>query len=203
MRVAVVWLLVLVLGAMALSPAVAFATTPNLTKGPDDSVAGLPLAKLKKMLERHHAAHAKGSGAGSKIAGGFTIKTATGSTPGTTTTSTSGTSTPGTTAPSISTSTAQRSPAEIEAQIKALEQGGGTGASHPVAKHSSSKLSGTGILLIVLAGAALLAALLWAAFSFAVLEPHWLLSLRHSLAEAGYRASAVWAEFADWVRLGH
>jgi len=34
-------------------------------------------------------------------------------------------------------------------------------------------------------------------------EPHWLLSLRHAMAEAGFRASATWAEFSDWVRLGH
>jgi hypothetical protein len=34
-------------------------------------------------------------------------------------------------------------------------------------------------------------------------EPHWLLSLRHAMAEAGFRLSATWAEFSDWVRLGH
>jgi hypothetical protein len=30
-----------------------------------------------------------------------------------------------------------------------------------------------------------------------------MLSLRHAMAEAGFRASATWAEFSDWVRLGH
>ena len=34
-------------------------------------------------------------------------------------------------------------------------------------------------------------------------EPRWWLSLRHALAEAGFRASATWAEFTDWLRLGH
>ena len=34
-------------------------------------------------------------------------------------------------------------------------------------------------------------------------EPHWWLSLRHAMAEAGLRASETWAEFTDWARLGH
>jgi hypothetical protein len=40
-------------------------------------------------------------------------------------------------------------------------------------------------------------------FRFGAFEPHWLLSARHSLAEAGFRASATWAEFTDWIKLGH
>ena len=33
-------------------------------------------------------------------------------------------------------------------------------------------------------------------------EPTWALRARHAVGEAGWRASATWAEFADWLRLG-
>ena len=40
-------------------------------------------------------------------------------------------------------------------------------------------------------------AIRWWAF-----DPPWLGRMRHSVAEAGWRASAAWAEFTDWVRFG-
>jgi hypothetical protein len=54
----------------------------------------------------------------------------------------------------------------------------------------------------VLAALVALASLVWAVFRLGAFEPHWLLSARHSVAEAGYRTSSTWAEFRDWVRLG-
>jgi hypothetical protein len=33
-------------------------------------------------------------------------------------------------------------------------------------------------------------------------EPGWAQRARHATGEAGYRVSATWAEFADWLRLG-
>jgi hypothetical protein len=66
-----------------------------------------------------------------------------------------------------------------------------------------SELSGGAILAAVLAGLIALACLVWAAFRWLAVEPRWTLPVRHSIAEAGFRASAIWAEFADWVRLGH
>jgi hypothetical protein len=33
-------------------------------------------------------------------------------------------------------------------------------------------------------------------------DPRWAQRLRHSVAEAGWRAGNTWSEFADWVRLG-
>jgi hypothetical protein len=33
-------------------------------------------------------------------------------------------------------------------------------------------------------------------------EPRWLVRWRHAMGEAGWRASAAWAEFTDWLRLG-
>jgi hypothetical protein len=52
-----------------------------------------------------------------------------------------------------------------------------------------------GAILILLAGA-------WALLRSRASDPHWLLSLRHSLAEASHRAGNTWAEFTDWARLG-
>jgi len=47
-----------------------------------------------------------------------------------------------------------------------------------------------------------LACIAWAIARRRAYEPRWLLSLRHSMAEAGIHASETWAEFADWMRLG-
>ena len=52
------------------------------------------------------------------------------------------------------------------------------------------------------AGLLVLCALVWAIARLRAYEPHWMLSLRHAMAEAGFRASATWAEFSDWARLG-
>ncbi len=59
------------------------------------------------------------------------------------------------------------------------------------------------IVLIALAALLVLACLGWALARRVAYEPHWLLSLRHASAEAGFRASATWSEFVDWMRLGH
>jgi hypothetical protein len=52
-----------------------------------------------------------------------------------------------------------------------------------------------GLLLLV-------AAIGWAAARWWAWEPRWLVRSRHATAEAGWRTSAAWAEFRDWVRLG-
>ena len=46
-------------------------------------------------------------------------------------------------------------------------------------------------------------ALVWAVFALRRLRTALAASARHSVAEAGFRASATWAEFSDWARLGH
>jgi hypothetical protein len=69
-------------------------------------------------------------------------------------------------------------------------------------KHSES-LSTAAIAAVVLAAVLVLACIAWALARRRAFEPHWLLSLRHAMAEAGFRASATWAEFTDWARLGH
>lgn len=59
-------------------------------------------------------------------------------------------------------------------------------------------LVGLGILALLAALAALAVALLrWSA-----VDPPWLQRSRHATAEAGWRTSAAWAEFTDWLRLG-
>lgn len=66
----------------------------------------------------------------------------------------------------------------------------------------SERLSTGAIVLVAIALVLLAAAAAWALARARAYEPRWLLSLRHAMAEAGYRMSATWAEFLDWARLG-
>jgi hypothetical protein len=72
---------------------------------------------------------------------------------------------------------------------------------HAHAKHSES-LSTAANAIAVVAALLVLGCIGWALARRRAFEPHWMLSLRHSMAEAGFRASATWSEFADWSRLG-
>lgn len=54
--------------------------------------------------------------------------------------------------------------------------------------------------VIVLGALALLAIVLWGLARMTAWEPRWLPAARHSVGEAGYRTSAGWAEFRDWLR---
>ena len=74
---------------------------------------------------------------------------------------------------------------------------------HTSSAQHSSTLSTGAIVAAVLAAVLLLACIGWALARRRAFEPRWMLSLRHAMAEAGFRASATWAEFSDWVRLGH
>jgi hypothetical protein len=47
-----------------------------------------------------------------------------------------------------------------------------------------------------------LLSLAWALVRVFAYEPAWMPSLRHAFAEAGFRASATWAELWDWLHLG-
>lgn len=59
------------------------------------------------------------------------------------------------------------------------------------------------VLLLAVVGALLLAAALAiAAARWWAYDPPWLVRTRHATAEAGWRTSAAWAEFRDWLRLG-
>ncbi len=76
---------------------------------------------------------------------------------------------------------------------------------HPSAQHLAHTAHGLSTQSIVIAAVAALVALACAAWAIARLlsfEPRWTLSLHHAISEAGFRASATWAEFSDWARLG-
>jgi hypothetical protein len=76
-------------------------------------------------------------------------------------------------------------------------------ATYARARHAGSgQVSDAAIAIAAVAVLVLLATAAWAFAKSRAYEPRWLLSVRHSSAEAGYRASAVWSEFQDWVRLG-
>ncbi len=75
-------------------------------------------------------------------------------------------------------------------------------ASHTRHLAPSHGLSSTGVALIALGAVVVLACIVWSLSRMLTLEPRWTLSLRHAMAEASFRASATWAEFSDWVRLG-
>ena len=64
-------------------------------------------------------------------------------------------------------------------------------------------LSAGGIVVAALAALVALLCLLWAIARMLAFEPRWGIALRHSVAEAGFRAAATWAELRDWARLGH
>jgi len=80
-----------------------------------------------------------------------------------------------------------------------------TGTTVTVTRTPAKKSSGLSTAALVLAAAGLLillCAAVWAIARMLALEPRWSRSLRHSLDEAGYRASATLAELGDWMRLG-
>lgn len=58
------------------------------------------------------------------------------------------------------------------------------------------------LVLAVIGGLVALLALVWALLRWLAVEPRWLAGARHATAEAGWRTSAAWADFADWVRRG-
>jgi hypothetical protein len=54
----------------------------------------------------------------------------------------------------------------------------------------------------VLTGLLALAGLAYGLARWRAWEPPWALRARHAAGEAGWRASATWSEFTDWLRLG-
>jgi hypothetical protein len=62
--------------------------------------------------------------------------------------------------------------------------------------------SSTSAGLVVLGALVVGLLALWLVARWWAWEPRWLVRWRHATAEAGWRASAAWAEFTDWLRLG-
>ncbi|MGH2863657.1 MAG: hypothetical protein ACRDJX_00245 [Solirubrobacteraceae bacterium] len=73
----------------------------------------------------------------------------------------------------------------------------------PARASSGGGPSHAAVAIAIVAAVVLLAILLWGIARMSAYEPRWTLSLRHSLAEARFRAAATWAELSDWARLGH
>lgn len=67
---------------------------------------------------------------------------------------------------------------------------------------TTTKLSMWALAAAALAVVLIVLCLAWGAARWWAYEPRWTVSLRHSLAEAGWRLSGTWEEFADWLRLG-
>ncbi len=68
---------------------------------------------------------------------------------------------------------------------------------------SQSNHISTGALALAILGALLaLGCAVWVVGRWLALEPRWTISMMHSLREATYHASATWAEFSDWARIG-
>jgi hypothetical protein len=70
------------------------------------------------------------------------------------------------------------------------------------AHKSSKQLSGLDYVLAVAGALLLLACLMWAFVRWLALEPRWTTATIYSLREASNHASATWAEFSDWARIG-
>jgi hypothetical protein len=58
------------------------------------------------------------------------------------------------------------------------------------------------VLLAILAALLAPAAAMFAAARWWAWEPGWMVRARHAGSEAGWRTSATWAEFTDWLKLG-
>ncbi len=69
------------------------------------------------------------------------------------------------------------------------------------AAHTSG-LSHAALAAVALAALVVIVCVAWGVARMLAYEPRWTLSLRHAVAEAGFRASATWDEFSDWARLG-
>ena len=95
----------------------------------------------------------------------------------------------------------QRQPPRRQRRAQATPAAQASAAKSKTSK-SDSSLSAGAIVIAALAALLVLGCAAWALARSSAFEPHWLLSLRHAMAEAGFRASATWSEFADWARLG-
>lgn len=134
-------------------------------------------------------------------AGATTATTGTGTTaPGTTATGATATGAttqpPATTtvAPNATTTAATPAPVPPPATTTAPAPAPTTGST---ASHKGARLA-----LIVIGALLIMLLALWAFARWWAWEPQWLARWRHATAEAGWRASAAWAEFTDWLHLG-
>ncbi|MCW3013111.1 MAG: hypothetical protein JWO02_203 [Solirubrobacterales bacterium] len=137
---------------------------------------------------------AAGPASGSSSSGTGTPAAGTTSTPAPSTT-------PATPAATPTTATATPQPAPSVSPAPAVADG----AILTAATNTQDNGSGLPAPLVALAFVALLAALVAAVLGAArwwAVDPQWMQRSRHATSEAGWRTSAAWAEFTDWLRLG-
>jgi hypothetical protein len=188
------------LGALAL--ALAVGVLPSLGATDAQAAAGVRAATTPTFP-------APASARPQSPSAGVTTSTATAATTPTTTFVPSGGAAapgaaPNATTPSTTTSPAATTPATTTPPATTVQSTSGATPAQPTAKTSrgDGRLSTGALVIAVLAALLVLACATWALARRSAFEPHWLLSLRHAMAEAGFRASATWSEFADWARLG-
>jgi hypothetical protein len=109
--------------------------------------------------------------------------------------------TPGT-APGAATPGAAASPPAVTTPATSAAQPATPAQGRTTAK-GDRPLSTGAIVIAALAALLVLVCAAWGIARLTAFEPRWSISLRHSMAEAGFRVSATWSEFTDWVRLGH
>jgi cobalamin biosynthesis Mg chelatase CobN len=123
-------------------------------------------------------------------------------TPAAPTPSTPAPSTPAASTPAVSpvTSTPQPSPAVTAAPVVADDAipAAATAPTTTGADNTPAPL----LVLALMLGLLLVLGALWASVRWLGFDPPWLARWRHASQEAGWRASAAWSEFTDWVRLG-
>ena len=127
-------------------------------------------------------------------AGATTGTTGTGTTAAGTTGTGAATQPPATTTIAPNATTTAATPAPVPAPATTTVPAPATGST---ASHKGARLA-----LIVIGALLVMLLALWAFARWWAWEPHWLARWRHATAEAGWRASAAWAEFTDWLRLG-
>ncbi len=151
----------------------------------------------------------RGGAAGTKDGAGGSAPATAGGSPAA---SAPGASRPGAAAPAAppagATGTAGAAPATTPAPAPEVAAAAATGGAVAAAAGRSANATSADdapfplVLLALVFGLGLLLALLWALARFIAFDPPWMAAGRHATAEAGWRASASWAEFTDWVRLG-
>jgi hypothetical protein len=116
--------------------------------------------------------------------------------PATATTGTGATSQP----PATTAAPAATQPSTTAAAVPAPAPAAAPAAQ--TAPQSAKSHTGARLALLVVGALLVILLALWACARWWAWEPRWLVRWRHATAEAGWRASAAWAEFTDWLRLG-
>jgi hypothetical protein len=163
-------------GAASAAASTAQSRTPTLGTSPSDRATGAPGA------------------APGQLAAGATPNTAPNTSP---TTAPAGSTTSPPAGGATSSTAPSRPPALVGGPF------GSTNRARGSARDGIGHISALAIVIAAVGASLALACAAWGLARRRAVEPHWWLSFQHTMAEARHRASATWAEFTDWARLGH